>query len=99
MVVGRAFGDAESTQLSRQVRQPLRDQLSVLVVAERADRGPGSLEVLPGTVEVVEPAVALAQVQGQRGVQPGGRDRHPLFRDPLTDQVGGGQRPLPGAPS
>lgn len=52
-------------QLLRQPGQAISDQLSVLVVAERADSGPGAVQVLAGAVEIADLPVAIREVEVQ----------------------------------
>jgi hypothetical protein len=82
-------------QLLRQPIQAALDQLRVLVIAKRADRRLRTLEVLAGTAEIAELAAALTQVEVQRRIQTGHRQRHPSLRNPgIGKQVSRRQRSL-----
>ncbi|WP_158510583.1 hypothetical protein [Actinoplanes friuliensis] len=75
--------------------QAVADQLSVLVVAERADPGSGVLQVFAGVLEVADLSVAVREVEVQGRIQAGDRQRHAGLRVPLVgEHVGCGQSPL-----
>jgi len=75
------------------VQQAGRNHQAVAVAAEGADSRLPVLEVLAGPVEIAELAVALAEVEVQRRLEPAHGARQPGPRRPLVrDEVGGGQR-------
>jgi len=81
--------------------QPMRESVkatldhpTVTVVPERADSCPAPFEVLSGSIEVAELAVALREVEVQRRIEAGNWALHADFSRPLLrDQVGSRQRP------